>query len=99
MKTHSPGELRLDVRKGGVVRVQRVAIAEPLCNLQLAEAKSATLKIGGDGVCVRSIVRHADGTFTGRVYGLQAAPGDAQSALANGDTITFEEAHVFSYGD
>lgn len=99
MKTHSPTELSLAVRRGGVVRVQRVAIAEPLCNLQLAEAKSATLKIGGDSICVRGIVRHADGTFTGRVYGLQAASGDTHSALANGDTISFEEAHVFSYGD
>ncbi len=99
MKTHSPSELSLAIRRGGVVRVQRVAIAEPLCNLQLAEAKSATLKIGADSVCVRGIVRHADGTFTGRVYGLRPAAAEPQPPLANGDTITFGEANVFSYGD
>ncbi len=81
------------------MRVQRVAIAEPLCNLQLAEAKSATLKIGCENVCVRGIVRHADGSFTGRVYGLRPDPHATPSTLANGDLITFEEAHVFSYGD
>ena len=96
MKTHNPEELGLVLRRGGVIRVQRVIAAQPLRDLELVEAKSATLKIGAECVLVRGIVHHEDGTFTGRVYGRVA---DAQSIIANGDIVAFEERHVFSYGD
>jgi hypothetical protein len=99
VKIHSPGELSLAVRRGGVVRVQRVAVAEPLCNLQLHEAKSAMLKMGAENIFVRGIVRQTDGSFTGRIYGLTPRTGDTQSGIGNGDTIAFDESHVFSYGD
>jgi hypothetical protein len=96
MKTHNAGELGLAVRRGGVMRVQRVAVAHPLCDLELAQAKTATLKIGTQSVLVRGIVRHPDGSFTGRVFGRIA---ESQSTVANGDVVAFQEAHVFSYGD
>jgi hypothetical protein len=96
MKTHSAGELGLALRRGGVMRVQRVTAAHPLCDLELAQAKTATLKIGSESVLVRGIVRHSDGSFTGRVFGRIAA---SQTTLANGDVVVFEEGHVFSYGD
>jgi len=99
VKIHSSSELSLAVRRGGVVRVQRVAVAEPLCNLPLHEAKSAMLKMGTENVFVRSIVRQSDGSFIGRVYGLAPRAGEAQPGVGIGDTIAFEEAHVFSYGD
>jgi hypothetical protein len=99
MKTHNPGELRLALRRGGVVRVQRVAVSHPLCDLELGQAKTATLKIGAASVLVRGIVRHANGSFTGRVYGFPSSCDAGQPALANGDIVAFEEAHVFSYGD
>ena len=96
MKSHNAGELGLALRRGGVVRVQRVTVSHPLCDLELAQAKTVTLKIGTDSVLVRGIARHGDGSFTGRVYGRLA---DANSTLTNGDVVAFEEGHVFSYGD
>ena len=96
MKTHNPGELGLVLRRGGVIRVQRVTAAQPLCDLELIQARTATLKIGAECVLVRGIVRHENGSFTGRVYG--RVP-DAQATIANGDIVAFEEGHVFSYGD
>ena len=78
------------------MRVQRVTAAHPLCDLELAQAKTVTLKIGTESVLVRAIVRRADGSFTGRVFGRVAS---AQSTLTNGDVIAFAEGHVFSYGD
>jgi hypothetical protein len=97
--THTVGELGLAVRKGGVVRVRRVAITQPLCDLQLAVAKTATLKIGGENVVVRAIVRQADGSFIGRVCGVTVGRDGTQPLLANGDTIAFNETHVFSFAD
>jgi hypothetical protein len=96
MKTHNPGELDLVVRRGGVIRVRRVTVANRLCDLELMQARTATLKIGSENVLVRGIVRHDDGSFTGRVYG--RIP-DAQTIVCNGDIVAFDEAHVFSYGD
>jgi hypothetical protein len=97
--THTVSELGLAVRKGGVVRVRRVAITQPLCEIQLAEAKTATLKIGGENVVVRAIVRQADGSFVGRVCGVTVPSAGTQPLLANGDTIAFDETHVFSFAD
>jgi hypothetical protein len=96
MKTHNSGELGLVLRRGGVIRVQRVAVAHPLSDLELVQARTATLKIGAECVLVRGIVRHEDGSFTGRVYGRVT---EEQSIIANGDVVAFEEGHVFSYGD
>jgi hypothetical protein len=96
MKTHHSGELDLVLRRGGVIRVRRVTVAHRLCDLELMQARTATLKIGSENVLVRGIVRHDDGSFTGRVYG--RIP-DTQTIVANGDIVAFHEAHVFSYGD
>ena len=63
----------------------------------LHEAEHAVLMFGEGRVHVRQIREEIDGSFTGEIYGYEGPPESVYGQIPIGDTLNFDEMHVFTH--
>lgn len=94
---HNATHLGFETRRpgDGPMFVWNVPLGERLTERNLADAKTVTLRKEKELVLAHSVQRQPDGSFIGEIYGFEPSVDIQFEGMRIGDSIAFEEAHVF----